>query len=220
MKLEGKKVFFLGDSITEGVGASCSENCYVSVMERKYGIKAFNYGVSGTRLAIQSQPTVEAPAYDETFCERAKRMEGEPDIIVVFGGTNDFGHGDAPFGDLLDDAPYTFCGACRDLFTYLQKRYPLARIIVCTPAHRADELNPRGDGLIKRYNVGTLKAYADAIRKIAEDHSLPVCDLYRNLGINVLIPEHREALMPDGLHPNDAGHERLADCIASFIQSL
>ena len=219
MKLEGKKVYFLGDSITAGVGASRPENCYVSVMERKYGIKAFNYGVSGTRLAIQSQPTVEAPASDETFCERAKRMEGEPDIIVVFGGTNDFGHGDAPIGTSADREPNTFYGACHDLFTYLQTRYPFARIIVCTPAHRQNEMSPRGDGF-KPYNVGTLKVYADIIREVAEEHSLPVCDLYRNLGINALIPEQREALMPDGLHPNDAGHERLADCIASFIQSL
>ena len=80
-------------------------------------------------------------------------------------------------------------------------------------------MSPRGDGF-KPYNVGTLKVYADIIREVAEEHSLPVCDLYRNLGINALIPEQREALMPDGLHPNDAGHERLADCIASFIQSL
>ena len=31
MELKGKKIYFLGDSITEGVGASDAEHCYVSV---------------------------------------------------------------------------------------------------------------------------------------------------------------------------------------------
>ena len=216
MKLEGKKFFFLGDSITEGAGASCTEKGFVNVMKEKYGLgEAKNYGVGGTRLAKQ---TVGDPKYNETFCERAKRMEGEPDVIVVFGGTNDFGHGDAQIGTPEDRTPETFYGALHDLFTYLQTRYPRARIIVCTPSHRHNENNPRGD--IKPFDVAPLKTYVNIIREVAEEYSLPVCDFFRNLGINGRLPEHREALMPDGLHPNDAGHEMIADCLASFIQSI
>ena len=33
MELKGKKIYFLGDSITEGVGASDTEHCYVSVFK-------------------------------------------------------------------------------------------------------------------------------------------------------------------------------------------
>ncbi len=42
-------------------------------------------------------------------------MDNDADIIIVFGGTNDFGNGDAPFGEMSDRTPYTFYGAyqCR-----------------------------------------------------------------------------------------------------------
>ena len=40
MELKGKKFYFLGDSITEGVGASDAEHCYVSVFGKLSGAMA------------------------------------------------------------------------------------------------------------------------------------------------------------------------------------
>ena len=52
MKLNGAIVNFLGDSITEGVGASCEGNRYTDVLAREFGLaRANNYGVSGSRIA-------------------------------------------------------------------------------------------------------------------------------------------------------------------------
>lgn len=52
MNLNNKKVLFLGDSITEGCGASDLENCYVSLFKKAYpNAKIFNYGIGGTRIA-------------------------------------------------------------------------------------------------------------------------------------------------------------------------
>ena len=49
MQLQGATVNFLGDSITEGVGASCTENRYTDVFAREFGLKKVNnYGISGT----------------------------------------------------------------------------------------------------------------------------------------------------------------------------
>lgn len=51
MELKNKKINFLGDSITEGVGTSCRENIYLNVLAREYGLaEARNYGISCTRL--------------------------------------------------------------------------------------------------------------------------------------------------------------------------
>lgn len=36
MQIKGKKINFLGDSITEGIGVSAPEFKYVSVFERKF----------------------------------------------------------------------------------------------------------------------------------------------------------------------------------------
>ena len=46
-----KTIAFLGDSITEGVGASSPETNYVSLVGKKTGHEVINYGVSGTRIA-------------------------------------------------------------------------------------------------------------------------------------------------------------------------
>lgn len=48
MELKGKKVFFLGDSITEGHGTSCEEKCYVSVFDALSGAEVKIIGIGGT----------------------------------------------------------------------------------------------------------------------------------------------------------------------------
>ena len=35
-------------------------------------------------------------------------MDSDADVVVVFGGTNDFGHGDAKLGTFESRDPYTF----------------------------------------------------------------------------------------------------------------
>ena len=58
MKLEGMKFNFLGDSITEFYGATSPEFAYHQVIKRNCGLaKANNYGVGGTRLARQNNPS-------------------------------------------------------------------------------------------------------------------------------------------------------------------
>ena len=66
----------------------------------------------------------------------------------------------------------------------------------------------------------TLKTYVDIIREVAEYYSLPVCDLFKNSGLQPLVPVIMEKFVPDGLHPNDAGHEIIAARLGSFLASL
>ena len=51
MELEHTVINFLGDSITEGAGASDEAHRYTDVFARMYGAKANNYGVGGSRIA-------------------------------------------------------------------------------------------------------------------------------------------------------------------------
>ena len=124
MELKGKKINFLGDSITEGVGCSDSKTVYHQLMKEKYGLcEARNYGIGGTRLAKQVKPS-EKPRHDLDFPMRAVDMDRDADAVVVFGGTNDFGHGDAPIGTPSDRTPDTFYGALHYLYTFLMTEYP------------------------------------------------------------------------------------------------
>ena len=80
------KIAFLGDSITQGGCASSEENTYVSKVGEMLGCTVLNYGVSGTRIAPNSNPE---DKYGEYFLMRAKKMDRSADFVFVFGGTND-----------------------------------------------------------------------------------------------------------------------------------
>lgn len=214
MDLNNKKVLFLGDSITEGCGASDLENCYVSLFKKAYpNAKIFNYGIGGTRIAQKLNAPSEIEIWDKHFSSRISEMEESADLVVVFGGTNDYGHGDAPLGKLGDTEENTFYGALFSLYEKLLNKYPTSKILVLTPLHRLEENVPNAQGNI-------LKEFVVAIRETAELFSLPVLDLYKVSGINPNFAKCMQTMMPDGLHPNDIGYVRLFEIINSYISSL
>lgn len=215
MELKGKKVAFLGDSITEGVGASKQENRFTDVFGRLSGATVYNHGIGGTRIAPQRDNRGER--WDLDFILRADEIEKDADAIVIFGGTNDFGHGDAPMGEYGDTTPDTFYGALRVLFEKLIARCPRAQFVVMTPLHRTSEdeiINERG--LPRR----KLKEYVKAIKEVAEYYSLPVLDLWSSAGLQPRVDVIREQMMPDGLHPSDLGHARIAERLYNFMKAL
>lgn len=217
MELKNKKILFLGDSITEGVGASSTEKCYVSVFGKLSGAEVKNYGIGGTRIAKQSKISLSEES-DRDFMSRVDEMDSEADVVVVFGGTNDFGHGDSTIGDFSSRDECTFYGALHILCTSLINKYPKADIIFMTPLHRVsedDEVNEIG----LKHEV-LLSGYVDIIKEVAGYYSLPVLDLFNTSGIQPKVDIIREIYMPDGLHPSDAGAEKIAKRLYNFLLSL
>lgn len=214
MELTGKKINFLGDSITEGCCATSPQKGYVEVLKRTRGLAAArNYGIGGTRIARQQVPSPD-PQYDRYFVSRIEEMDPDADIVIVFGGTNDHGHGDAPLGMDDDRTSDTFRGACHTLFSSLLVYFPQAQIVILTPLHRVGEDDPNpGSGAV-------LNDYVTIIRDTAAQYSLPVLDLFETSNLRAHIPETAEKLTTDGLHPNDTGHELLAEEIAAFLKEL
>lgn len=212
MELKNKKINFLGDSITQGCCATRTEWGYVDVMKARYGLAAArNYGIGGTRIARQRVPS-EEPIFDLYFGSRVSEMDKDADIVVIFGGTNDHGHGDAPLGTDEDRTVDTFYGACHCLYQAVLDKFPDAKIVVATPLHRAQETRDKDDL--------TLKSYVNAIRYVAAQYPVSVLDLYEESAIRVDIPEIAEKLTTDGLHPNDEGHAILAEEIGEFLKKL
>ena len=210
MELKNKKIAFLGDSITEGVGVTDLSNMYYNRIQRECGIRELYIdGIGGTRIARQKNPS-EKPRHDLYFIPRVDDIDEDCDLIVVFGGTNDFGHGDAPIGRPIDRTPYTFYGALHTLFTGLINKYPTSKICVITPLHR----------LVEENGNGKLIDFVKVVREVAEFYSLPVLDLYANLGINPQVPVMKETFMPDGLHPNAEGYKVIAEKVAAFIRAM
>ena len=225
MNIQGYKVNFLGDSITEGTGVTDRPNCrFDNRLARLCDLAATNnYGIGGTRLAHQFQPS-EKPRYDLCFCGRAYDMDTSADMVIVYGGVNDYIHGDAPFGHIGDTSPATFCGSVYFLMHYLREVYGDKPIVFMTPARcflRKDvsDLVPSNHAK-KRVPGEPLIDYVDVILTTAKQFHIPVLDLYRTLGIDPHNPSDFDTYTTDGLHFNDAGHGVIADCLKNFIESL
>ncbi len=216
MKLNGKTVNILGDSITEGVGVSEQSKRYADVFAALTGAKVNNYGISGTRIAKQRVPSAE-PRFDLDFISRVDEMDENADAVVVFGGTNDFGHGDAPLGDMQSRDPYTFYGACHILMSSLAEKFCGKPVVFMTPIQRMyfDDnetlVNSRGYAF---------EQYIEIIKEVAAYYAIPVLDLYKMSGITVHIPKVKEELTADGLHPSDKGARVIAERLAGFMSAL
>ena len=217
MELTGKTFAFLGDSITEGIGASAPEKCYVSMFEKNANLKAaLNYGIGGTRIAsqkFQSENTI----WDKNFISRVDEMEKDVDAVIVFGGTNDFGHGDAPLGCFEDRKSDTFYGACHELITKLINKYPSTPIVIMTPLHRIGENASFAREIPKNLSLAD---YVDVLREVAEYYSIPVLDLFASSGMQPNVAVQNETYFTDGLHPNDKGHEHIAKKLESFFKAF
>lgn len=218
MELKGKKIAFLGDSITEGCGTTSNEYVFWNLLAQRTGARSYGYGVSGTRIAPQRKRSAN-PREDVYFGSRVEEMIPDADIVVVFGGTNDYGHGDAAIGRMEDRTEDTFYGSLHLLMRGLLERYPEALIVFMTPLHRLGESGRNYNGRGLRC-AADLQTYVDAIIEVAAYYGIPVLDLFRISGIQPEIPSVRERYMPDGLHPCDAGHERIAERLIGFLRAL
>ena len=219
MELKGKKIACLGDSITAGSGASVYENCWVARLGVLSKADVKNYGIGGTRIARRQFPDEPNLVCDQDFCLRAPKMEKDADVVIVFGGTNDYGHGDAEMGTFADDTPDTFCGALNWLFTYLKENFKNAEILVLTPLHRRNENNLRGDGS-KKKDFATLLEYVENIRLAAKEYGFKMLDLYTQAGMDPAEGDGDATYFTDGLHPNDLGHSIVAQKVYEFLKEI
>lgn len=224
MELKGKIIDFLGDSITEGVGVTdLANNRYDNVLKKNCGLAAtYNYGIGGTRLAHQSKPSAK-PRHDLCFCGRAYDLNKKADIIVVYGGINDYIHGDAPFGRIGDTTPATFCGGVYVLMNVLRTLHPGKTVVFMTPARISyDGMDGSAPSICpqKGPDAKPLQDYIATIEKTATLFDIPVLNLFEKLGIDPTNPEDKEKYTVDGLHFNDAGHSYIAARLQEFLEAL
>ncbi len=220
---------FLGDSITAGAGAEKVENMFTTLLCKKLGAIENNYGICGTRIARQILPSDDA-AMDETFLMRAQKMDRAADLVFVFGGTNDYGHGDAMIGELDCNDTDTFYGAFRQLVEMLIDTYGKEKLLFLLPLPRYQQEDVYGENGAKRggnfpvsqhdkdhpfANLYPLSTYIRAEREVLETYGVDYLDFADRF------PEPKcntgDDLTMDGLHPNIKGHRLLAEWIAEEL---
>lgn len=208
MNLTGATINFMGDSIT--AFSEEGKLSYVDVMVKEYGLKkANNYAIGGSRLAKQKNGYL-----DWDCCGRIHDMDKDADAVVIWAGTNDCSSGDAPLGSPADRTPATFWGACHYIMNAVMNDFAGKPILVISPMHCGTELN------YNECSSAPLTVYRDILMAVAEYYALPVLDMYTESLLQPANATCRERLMPDSLHPNDAGHTMIAHRVAHALEEL
>lgn len=212
--LKGKKLLFLGDSITEGTGVAETENIYLNRLRHMTGAaQALNYGIGGTSLARNKAAGWRTGA----FVVRAQTLPEEAwdaDVAFIFGGTNDYGIGDAAFGRADSSNPFEINGALNIIANTLREMNANMRIVMISPIRRQGEETPNP------VTGQPLSEYVALLEQAAERLALPFCDLFHAALFNPEDPEQRRLYLPDGLHPNDDGHRLLAETLLKQITEI
>lgn len=210
----GKHIAVLGDSITYGIASSASglkdaTTTYAEKLTSILGAELVNgkhsYGLSGT--CISSASDQEQELKNLSFVNRVSSIATYADIIIVAGGTNDFGQ-NVPLGSIYDNTDTSFYGSLEVLCKRLIERFNGKKIIFITPIQRTEQKN--------RINC-TLQDYRNAIIEVAgQRYSFPIID-----GLSLGFSTHNETFkaeyIADGLHPTDKGHILLGENLAMMI---
>jgi len=213
MENEKMTINFLGDSITNGAGANEYESCYVELVGKKLNSQVRNYGIGGTRFARQKE--LRGDMSDEDFLMRSKSMERDADFVFVFGGTNDYGHGDAPIGMIDSMDVYTFCGAVNVLISDLISWYGKEKICFILPLHRYDEDNVYGEAGIKKESSISLSGYKAILEEILVKNGINY--IHFDDVFPIPLTNQGDEFTVDGLHPNQKGHNIIAERICQYI---
>ncbi|MBQ7345792.1 MAG: SGNH/GDSL hydrolase family protein [Oscillospiraceae bacterium] len=226
----GKKVVCLGDSMTEGIGTT---KVYSEWFPTYCGfVRGTDQGLGGSCIAPKQDeiPTWEAGI--ASFYERYTLLEDDADVIIVFGGINDWTTG-RELGAITDAGTDTFYGSMRALCGGLKEKYPDAQIFFFSSPQNnyidrpADALEGTAwEGNTEGYNRKgyLLQDYADAMEEVCAEldvhyHSLTEAFPW---GVEELGDNNGQAgtYGSDGLHPNAAGHALIAREMATFIQNV
>lgn len=239
--LEGQYISFLGDSITtlEGISDCATYNTTLTSNQSRYyandiaftsteatleldSWKDTYWGKTVTELNLELcvnnswRGTSVSTARGADSCTsgiRATQLHNDnenitPDIIVIYIGTNDKSASAPVLGyesidDLYDGTRYTadcsyFDVAYATMVLKVKNRYPNAKIYLCN--------------LIYNDDLGNL--YNEAIAKIATEFNCNLVD-FSSL---VSAWDWSDHTM-DGLHPNEAGFDMMAECLIDAIKN-
>jgi lysophospholipase L1-like esterase len=192
---------FLGDSITEGLKWQKKE-IFCFYLSKWLNIRVNNQGYHATRIARQDDD-------DKDFNYRLKDLDDKADFTFIFGGTNDYGMGEAEIGDINSDSYYTFYGAVKNLVKDLLKKFSNDKICFILPLSRFDE-----NKVIKH---GPLSKYREVIIEICNLNHIDYLDLCKELPIPET--EGKTEFFKDGLHPNKQGHKIIARNIIKYLKN-
>lgn len=238
---KGKKVAYFGDSITDP-NIKASKVKYWGFLQEWLGITPYVYGVSGRQWNDIPRQADKLKAEHGDDFDAILIFMGTND----YGSDVPIGEWYSETFDTVrvarDKKPSqvfkrrhrhfamdknTLKGRINIAMSKLKQMYPTKQIIVMTPVHRAyfslgdtnvqpDEMYENGRGLY-------LDDYIKAIKETGYVWAVPVIDLNSLSGLFPLYDAGAQMfnkMDTDRLHPNDAGHARMAKTIMYQLSAL
>ncbi len=235
----GEKLCFLGDSITEGIGTTTKR--YFDYIAEETGAITYGFGVNGAQ-SIDLLPQIEnmrketGDDFDILFIFIGTNdfyggvplgeffTEHEETVVTEYDGNdNPISYAVRKKREFTFDD--TFAGRLNKILSYVKNEFPEKRVVLLTPLHRAyayfGGANVQPNELYANKIGEYFESYVIAVRHAADIWSAELIDLYRESGLFPLSENHAEKYFNksanDNLHPNDAGHYKIAQTILRKI---
>lgn len=181
----------------DGVDVVDVSQTWWRILSRRTGLSLLvNESYSGSRVSRTGNRPITSSFLDE---KRQSPLCG--DIIIIFGGTNDWGAKEQPATKEI------FAEAYRNLVEMMLKRHTKSKLYFCTPLQRTDHA-------LTEQNIHgwTQLDLADSIRSIVADY--PKAHLI-DLALHPIT--EGDGMLTDGLHPTRMGMEVLASLMQAGL---
>ena len=196
-RLHGKTMAILGDSMAKGHTLNEKQTWAYKIANRN--------GMTYQKLAVNGMfiTTGHGDADANCLLEQAKKINNNPDIIVIHMGTNDRNN-NVELGTWTSKNTDTtnLFGALRVAFTYLAENFPLAQVMFITPYYYQEQTD-----------------YIGSIEKACMYVGCH-CKNNKQGGIFAWNTNVRNALFLDYVHLNEVGQERASYEYEGFMRTF
>ena len=196
-RLHGKTMAILGDSMAKGHTLNEKQTWAYKIANRN--------GMTYQKLAVNGMfiTTGHGDADANCLLEQAKKINNNPDIIVIHMGTNDRNN-NVELGTwaIRNTDTTNLFGALRVAFTYLEENFPLAQVMFITPYYYQEQTD-----------------YIGSIEKACMYVGCH-CKNNKQGGICAWNTNVRNALFLDYVHLNEVGQERVSYEYEGFMRTF
>ena len=192
------RVTCVGDSITDGIGASDGNHNYPAQLQKILGdeFEVLNKGVSGTTVTRS-----DGRAYTKTS-RYEESLKSNPDIVIILLGTNDI----TANGIETDEGKERFRNDYAALIEDYLNCGSNPTIMAASPLSSVDENNKHDgrNGINERVQIPIIK-------DLAGEYHITYLD------VHLYTATWTRKDIGDGLHPSDSGYEKLAKFFANAV---